>query len=244
MNLGLWQRVKFGHHRKDNTMTNNDNLEDEEIKLSEHERQNHARSHVQSNSVTAEADNLFVEPRRTLQNITYSPVPTYAAACRALALLLGRASDLSKNDVVLDVGFGRGDQLFLWRDEFKVRRVHGVNSSLVEVKHFQAREQLEKRKYSMNDSRADLLPQSLQTKGENKEYFSFDMVVSKKIQQDLTKGTIETFFGSATVLSPSLKNTFDKVLALDCAYHFAPCREKFFREAFRVLKPGGRQVVL
>jgi microcystin synthetase protein McyJ len=34
-------------------------------------------------------------------------------------------------------------------------------------------------------------------------------------------------------------NFFDKVIALECAFHFKT-REQFFCEAFRVLKPGGR----
>jgi microcystin synthetase protein McyJ len=34
-------------------------------------------------------------------------------------------------------------------------------------------------------------------------------------------------------------DSFDKVIALECAFHFKT-REQFFAEAFRVLKPGGR----
>lgn len=44
--------------------------------------------------------------------------------------------------------------------------------------------------------------------------------------------------GSATAM-PFSANTFTKVTALECAHHF-PTREQFFREAFRVLRPGGR----
>lgn len=43
--------------------------------------------------------------------------------------------------------------------------------------------------------------------------------------------------GSATEL-PFADNTFDRVVALESAFHFYP-RSAFFGEAFRVLKPGG-----
>lgn len=48
---------------------------------------------------------------------------------------------------------------------------------------------------------------------------------------------IELTVGSATAL-PFPAGTFDRVLALECALHFVT-REDFFREAFRVLRPGG-----
>lgn len=52
-----------------------------------------------------------------------------------------------------------------------------------------------------------------------------------------TGNSIEWKEGDACAL-PITDASFDRVLAVECIFHF-PDRAKFFREAFRVLKPGG-----
>ena len=63
------------------------------------------------------------------------------------------------------------------------------------------------------------------------------LVRAREKVQPIGNNTIEFKQGNACAL-PLPDQSFDVVLAVECIFHF-PGREQFFREAFRVLKPGG-----
>jgi ubiquinone/menaquinone biosynthesis C-methylase UbiE len=63
-------------------------------------------------------------------------------------------------------------------------------------------------------------------------------VARKRVAEHHLEQQITLEVGSATDM-PVAHESFDKVVALECAFHFIT-REKFFKEAFRVLRPGGR----
>lgn len=121
-------------------------------------------------------------------------------ACDALVRLVGKRAGLGAEDLLLDVGFGFGDQDLLWWREFAPQRILGLNITASQVAV--ARERV---------AALDLARQ------------------------------IDLRLGSATAM-PVAAASVDVVIALECAFHFQT-RERFFAEAMRVLRPGGRLVL-
>lgn len=59
----------------------------------------------------------------------WSPESSYPEAARNLALRLGEQCALKKGSRILDIGFGNGDQLQLWRQTFHASTVDAYNVS-------------------------------------------------------------------------------------------------------------------
>ena len=65
-------------------------------------------------------------------------------------------------------------------------------------------------------------------------------VARRRVDEAGLSDCIDLRYGSATEM-PIASDSVDRVVALESAFHFRT-RERFFREAWRVLRPGGRLV--
>jgi microcystin synthetase protein McyJ len=117
---------------------------------------------------------------------------SYPSACQALAVKLAECAQLKPGCSVLDVGFGYGDQLLVWKQRFGVGRITGLETDPAGV----------------TEARCKLAGFA-------------------DVSLHLDTGNLEL---------PQAH--YDSVMALDCAYHFAP-RSAFFALALHSLHPGG-----
>lgn len=130
-------------------------------------------------------------------NFGYWPhAQSYPQAARALACLLADSCDLQAGHRLLDMGFGMGEQLQLWQQQYGVRDGVGLNPSASQcaVAH-------------------EILPQS---------------------------SSLQRHCAGVEDLPRLLPGqSFDRMLALDCAYHF-PRRESLLRLLRQHIDAHGR----
>jgi len=126
----------------------------------------------------------------------------YSDACRALAVMLGEAAKLDAQSHIFDAGFGCGDQIELWFDQFKVASVTGIN---------------------LSESQTDLARERLKDSGSSNK----SILIAQGDACDPTAWS--ELLG---------KRSVNRVLALDCAYHFSN-RKQFFQLAHQHLSSNG-----
>lgn len=116
-----------------------------------------------------------------------------------LAHLVGERCLLNKDDNLLDIGCGFGDQDFYFNRAFDVNNISGLNITPSQV------------------------------------------AFANHKSKTLGLKNIKFLEGSATQI-PFEDNSFNKIIALESAFHFKT-REMFFKEAYRVLSKSGKIVI-
>ncbi len=129
----------------------------------------------------------------------------YPQACHNLACEVAHMAGLKDHHKLLDTGFGCGDQLVVWLEEFKVNSLVGVNLSVSQTQHAQQK------------------------------------IAALNLHANIT---CDLQTGDSCLPSnwQGLDKNFDRIIALDCIYHFTD-KQQYFSLCKQHLADSGALVV-
>jgi cyclopropane fatty-acyl-phospholipid synthase-like methyltransferase len=152
----------------------------------------------------------------------------YSSACRSLAEQLAIELELDENSQIFDAGFGCGDQLLLWLNQYKARSIYGINYSQCQTDLAKKR-LAQKRLAKLSPENISPENQSYQLASDNIHYGNIEDLCSQS-QKQHSQHPLDKLKHEAII---------NRVIALDCAYHF-PSRERFFSYSQQILTSQGR----
>jgi hypothetical protein len=152
---------------------------------------------------------------------------TFPGACEALAIKVVEASHMKNDAVVLDVGHGSGESILTLLANPRIPRpskIFGITSLLYHAQRTSRR--VQDFQTSSGDSRTSVV------------IIHGDAVYNSAAHESTGQ------CGGDHPFSPSsLAETFDSILAIDCAYHF-DTRHTFLSQAYQKLSPQGGRIAL
>lgn len=119
----------------------------------------------------------------------------YTTACMNFALLLSEKAGIRKDDRLLDIGAGCGDQSLLYLEKYQPRHITALNPAQIQVAY-----------------------------------------ASEKIRKSGRQQFID--FRAQRFEDFNTEKKFDRIIALDSAYHLQS-KEQFFRKSFGLLEKNG-----
>jgi len=225
-NIGYWNTSSIDQHQKEGETTSNSNLRvDAEV------GQSYSDACAQ---LVRELAAFIGLPRRS---VVVDPASNSPPA---------GTNSLTR---ILDVGCGCGEQDFLLWREYEVSRIHAVNISEQQIQWAKRRREWMKRqglKYDLKRGTSDVHADDGQERKID-ECIHFHVSSAADLQSLRDSGAFDahrdTDSSSLPSSSPEATNAstrFSHVLAIDCAYHFAPSRLDFLQHALRnELEDGG-----
>jgi SAM-dependent methyltransferase len=169
-----------------------------------------------------------------------APACSYPQACSELVRRLASFAGVNSRSRILDCGSGCGEQDFWLVDHLDVEHIVAINIAPEQVqwarRRMQALDRVRAGKSGELQSR--LLSGRIRFRVGSATEIPQLLTEEEQAEQSEDAPVVSSSSLSSSVPHPR-PLSFTHVLAVDCAYHFAPSRASFLKQSFAVLEPGG-----